>query len=121
MSSVARFVARGSCARLAAVGLVCAAVGGCGTAAPKVAREPRPVWCPNSGERIGGGPALRAAGSFDARILLGRSLRSAQRVAARHGCEVRVANASSILTADFDTHRVDVKTKDGLVIAVRAS
>ena len=120
MSSVARFVARDSCARLAAVGPgLCSGWGvrHRGTEArPRAAARVVPQQRRANRRRAGPSSGRKLRRSNPA-----RSLRSAQRVAARHGCEVRVANASSILSADFDTHRVDVKTKDGLVIAVRAS
>jgi hypothetical protein len=63
----------------------------------------------------------RVAGSFDARRLLGKPLRDAQRIAARDDCEVRLANRDSVLTADWDLRRVAVRTQEGVVVQVKAS
>lgn len=101
--------------------LVCLCVAGCGGQGHPnvvVAREAHPIWCPSHGIYPASGRTVREAESFDVRSLLGHREITAQRIAAEHGCSLRVLNPKgrrAILTADARPNRVDVRIEHGIV------
>jgi hypothetical protein len=86
-----------------------------------VTHPAHPVWCPTSHVSTGPAPNGRAAGSFDARGLLGLTETDAARRAAAHGCEwrtVTVDGKHQTITADERPNRVDGTVTDGIVTNV---
>lgn len=102
---------------MAIVGVL--AMAGCGgkdEPAADVTRPADPVHCPSAD----GGAAV--SGAFDAREILGRSLADAEGLAKDHHCTVRVVvedGEERPQTMDFRTDRVNVETRDGVVVALR--
>ena len=80
-------------------------------------RPAKPIWCPIN---VPGNRKLQR-GRFDARALLGLSRNQAEAKAARHQCESRVVKIDGrglILTADYDTRRVDLTLQHNVVTGV---
>jgi hypothetical protein len=101
--------------------LALAACGGQSVAVVTVNRPTQPVWCPTifHAQTIGlSHPNKRVAGSFDTRVLLGRTEADAAAEARRHGCSWRVVNQGGLLTADGRPNRIDVDVSHGIVTAV---
>lgn len=94
------------------------AVTGCGgedESAADVTRPADPVYCPSAVDDM-------AAGTFDARDVLGQSLGDAERTAKDHDCMVRVvAEDGEDLpqTMDLRIERINVEVRDGVVVALR--
>lgn len=82
--------------------------GGDGGSADTAATPSRsPINCPR-----------READPLDATVLVGEPLASAQRVAKRHGCYVRVVKRNGkalAVTSDLVLNRINVVVDDGLV------
>jgi hypothetical protein len=86
-----------------------------------VTRPTEAVWCPTvyHAQTIGlSHPNQRVAGSFDTRLLLGRTKAAATSVAHPHGCLLRVVSQGGLLTADGRPNRIDVDINDGIVSAI---
>ena len=102
--------------RTAAIGIVlgtAAAVGlaGCGGTAA--------IWCPTTSRPQATGQSKAnspAPASFNANVLLGRTLKQANATATRHGCTVRMLGAANHL--DYRPNRVDLTISDGIVNSV---
>jgi hypothetical protein len=128
--SVHMYVPRASAAVAVVAGAICG-LGGCGeTSSPvrvpkEYANPPRPVPCPRQPpSQAESGQLLPGPGSFDTRILIGKSERDAVRLALEHGCTVRVAvrdGEGQVLTGDEQFDRVDVYVEARRIVGVRPS
>lgn len=89
---------------------------------PPIPRPSRPIWCPalKISQKLST-PNTRRDGSFDTRILLGQSEKTAETAARARGCSWRVVTRDGHgldVTADASTTRVDANIDDGVVIAI---
>ncbi|MFZ0091887.1 MAG: hypothetical protein WAL63_20460 [Solirubrobacteraceae bacterium] len=87
-----------------------------------MAKERHPIWCPSHGIHPASGRTVREAASFDVRSLLDQREITARRIAAEHGCSLRVLNPEgrrAILTTDARPNRVDVRIEHGVVTLVQ--
>lgn len=109
------------------LGVLLLAFAGCGgqetqISSPRVSsahitRPAIPIWCPIN---VPGNARLQR-NRFDARTLLGGSQAQAQAAAATHSCTSRVVKINGhqqIVTADYNTRRVDLTLQHGIVTAV---
>lgn len=82
-----------------------------------IIRPAAPIWCPIN---VPGNARLQR-NRLDARTLLRRSQDQAQATAARHGCTSRVVKIDGhqlVVTADYNTRRVDLTIQHGIITAV---
>jgi hypothetical protein len=88
-----------------------------GVISAHIIRPAAPIWCPIN---VPGNARLQR-NRFDARALLRRSQDQAQATAARHGCTSRVVRIDGhqlVVTADYNTRRVDLTIQHGIITAV---
>lgn len=84
---------------------------GCGAPAPDTSIPPAVRWCPKD-------PTDRR---FETRRLLGLPFQDARRLAGQYGCEivtVRRDGEDLIVDAMYSDGRIDVETRDGIVMAI---
>ena len=77
----------------------------------EITRSSEPVWCP-----------VGSPGTFDARTVLGKPERRAERAIKRNGCMMRVVARDGVMPAlrlDLDLGRIDVTVVDDRVTAVK--
>jgi hypothetical protein len=123
-------VSRRCCQGLGAVVAAAMAVtstGACGSddrPKPSLRRPAAAVWCPSTILTLyARKPGDARHGTWDARAIIGLNLDDARRLAARHGCQIRVvggedADPDTLITMDLRFDRVNVEVTGGVVTAL---
>lgn len=90
-------------------------------ARPVLRRAAAAAWCPSIVLGVHTRKFSDARhGAWDARAIIGLDLDEASRMAARHGCQLRLvggkdADPHDLLTKDFRFNRINVDATDGVV------